>query len=303
MRNSRIRSILHSVDDLSPIELTHSNPFLHEKWLSQLEIRPVTAVHWQNPPGWKLDCRINNADDMWFMVAQGRFECTERDGQHHTLCQGDLYLCPRDLPHSIRSLGDRDELIAVHFHATVHGTLPLLRILPLRTIHRALPKGHEVNSELCREHHHQAPGCSAKMTSLILDLLVSMLREGGVETGYPSNDRLQLDPELFIRLEPALHIIEKEMHRSDLRIAEVAQSIRVSEVYLRKLFKRCFQCSPITYLQKRRIEKACQLLKDSDLKVEAIASLCGFSDAPFFYRLFKKHTGATPRRYLETMEV
>lgn len=55
--------------------------------------------------------------------------------------------------------------------------------------------------------------------------------------------------------------------------------------------------SPMTYFSELRIQRACELLDTTDLRVGEIAQRLGFSDALYFSRLFRKHTGKPPTEY------
>jgi transcriptional regulator GlxA family with amidase domain len=47
----------------------------------------------------------------------------------------------------------------------------------------------------------------------------------------------------------------------------------------------------------RRLNRAKELLLDSGLPVKTIAYQCGFTDANYFSRLFRKETGVTARTF------
>ncbi len=57
---------------------------------------------------------------------------------------------------------------------------------------------------------------------------------------------------------------------------------------------------PMSFLQRRRIEKAAHLLLEADMSVRAISSSVGYNDVGFFYRLFDRHYGTTPGNYRKT---
>ena len=50
-------------------------------------------------------------------------------------------------------------------------------------------------------------------------------------------------------------------------------------------------------LETRRLEQACFLLKNTDLTIEDIAENIGYENLSFFYRLFRRTYGSTPREY------
>jgi YesN/AraC family two-component response regulator len=55
------------------------------------------------------------------------------------------------------------------------------------------------------------------------------------------------------------------------------------------------------YIRKHRIEKAKELMANSQYSLTEIAYLTGFSDQSHFTRIFKKHTGKNPSSYRKTI--
>ncbi|MEM6478374.1 MAG: AraC family transcriptional regulator [Pseudomonadota bacterium] len=55
--------------------------------------------------------------------------------------------------------------------------------------------------------------------------------------------------------------------------------------------------TPTDYINRLRIDHAARLLRTEDTSIEAIAALCGFENTSYFYRLFQRNYGDTPRRY------
>ena len=68
--------------------------------------------------------------------------------------------------------------------------------------------------------------------------------------------------------------------------------------YFRRCYKEDFNMTPHEYLTNMRIDLAKKTLRDDVvLSIERIAYLCGFNDSYYFSKVFKKHTGLTPRDY------
>lgn len=83
-----------------------------------------------------------------------------------------------------------------------------------------------------------------------------------------------------------------------LTLKEVSQSLNVHPTYLSREFSKYFDdLSFGDYIRKLRIEKAIQLLNESDHSLAEIAYLTGFSDQSHFTRIFKRHTGKKPSEY------
>ena len=55
--------------------------------------------------------------------------------------------------------------------------------------------------------------------------------------------------------------------------------------------------TPSGYVNRIRIEHAAHLLRSEEASIEAIAEACGFDNISYFYRLFRRQYGATPRTY------
>ena len=74
-----------------------------------------------------------------------------------------------------------------------------------------------------------------------------------------------------------------------------------SKNHFRKLFHDAVGCSPIDFINNRRIEFAKRLLweKQGDISIKDAALQSGFSDAYYFSRLFKKKENISPSEYLK----
>lgn len=99
-------------------------------------------------------------------------------------------------------------------------------------------------------------------------------------------------------LQPALQYIERHYTDADLSISELAEQCRISEVYFRRLFGKRYGQSPKQFLTELRINRACQLLAGSGLKIAAVAEQCGYAGPYHFCRAFKAQTGQTPTEYM-----
>lgn len=71
----------------------------------------------------------------------------------------------------------------------------------------------------------------------------------------------------------------------------------VSASHLRALFQRHLGLAPQEYHLRNRIALAGRLLRSSSLPVSAIAAQCGFADAGYFTRCFRRILGRPPRRW------
>ncbi len=98
-------------------------------------------------------------------------------------------------------------------------------------------------------------------------------------------------------------IIEKSiqfMHENlnmRLTLSDLAKTSRLSIPQFCRLFKRKTAHSPIDYFNHLKIQKSCQYLDFTDLKIYEIANEIGFEDQFYFSRIFKDIMGLSPNHF------
>ena len=98
-------------------------------------------------------------------------------------------------------------------------------------------------------------------------------------------------------LDGALTYIDNNITSSALSNTQIAQSIGISEVYLRKLFSNNLSTTVNQYIQNKRIEKSMILLTKTSMTVTEISENCGYANIYYFCRSFKTKTGMTPTEF------
>lgn len=95
------------------------------------------------------------------------------------------------------------------------------------------------------------------------------------------------------RIEKILEYISQN-YREDLKLETISEKFSFNYHYLSSYFSQQVQEGFSEYLNRVRIAKACQLLKDTDLSIAQISGEVGYSEHSYFSRVFKKITGKTP---------
>jgi AraC-like DNA-binding protein len=82
-----------------------------------------------------------------------------------------------------------------------------------------------------------------------------------------------------------------------LSLDEVADYLGYSVSHLSAMFKKAMGVSPINYFNQMKIKEACNLLRESNMKISQISHKVGISDNYYFSRLFTKVMGISPKEY------
>ncbi len=79
---------------------------------------------------------------------------------------------------------------------------------------------------------------------------------------------------------------------------EIATHVGLSERHLTRCFQQEVGVTPMTYLNRYRIQQAKALLDAGDMGITEVAMAVGFSSGGYFTRVFRQEIGVSPREYL-----
>jgi AraC-like DNA-binding protein len=85
-----------------------------------------------------------------------------------------------------------------------------------------------------------------------------------------------------------------EHYAEELSVGELARMENLSPSRYHALFKAQMGLAPVRYILRLRMASAKDLLTATDLSVKEIGVACGYRDAHFFSKAFKKETGTSP---------
>lgn len=83
--------------------------------------------------------------------------------------------------------------------------------------------------------------------------------------------------------------------------AELAEMCNLSEQYFRKCFKEATKMTPVEYKNHRKIQRDCEMLKNSPFTIDHISEKLGFSQVNYFCRTFKAVMGVSATYYRNYM--
>ena len=91
--------------------------------------------------------------------------------------------------------------------------------------------------------------------------------------------------------------IDGKLGDPQLGLQLLSDSVGLSPPYLSQLFKADKGLGISSYITKLRVERAREMLRETDLPIEDIALQLGYARANYFAMVFKKETGDTPSAY------
>ncbi len=94
----------------------------------------------------------------------------------------------------------------------------------------------------------------------------------------------------------------KENVDKNLNLYELSQKMDISISHLSSLFKEKVHDSPYNYFIFLKIQKACYLLWNTQMKIKAIAEALGYEDPYHFSRVFKNTMGLSPKNFRDKRE-
>lgn len=123
----------------------------------------------------------------------------------------------------------------------------------------------------------------------ILTLLIRHYCDDSRVAGAPSEKRKAL-----MRLQAAFDYID-EHYDGKLTLKSAADAVYMSPNYFSHYFHGATGIRFSDYVTMRRIRRARELLETTGKSIYEIAMECGFPNSSNFYRLYRKHTGESPR--------
>ena len=122
-----------------------------------------------------------------------------------------------------------------------------------------------------------------------------------MNNSLPSEDKS--DEKLDAEFEDSEYVSKKsedyidENYTKNITLSKLEKKFLSDFTTLSKNFKQCYGITYHQYLTQKRMEKAKELLCNSDMKINAIASAVGYSDVKYFRYLFKKYYGKSPKDF------
>lgn len=240
-------------------------------------------------------------------------------GKEFIVSKGDLFLINYDIPHEFRSVPSFKEgpvavyncifrpefidqsLIKSRSFSDI-GHIFLLNSLfkeeglgnDIKLLGKDLHEIEELYEKMYYEFQNRPYGYVEILRAYLLELLVKIFRLYRMQDTNESSKRSKYYFDNVIKF-------MKEHYKQDIKLDDLASMTFLSRNYFCSCFKECTGLTVLEYIQKLRIEEACKLLKNKELRISDVAASIGYIDIKFFNKLFKKITGKSPSEYRRSL--
>lgn len=267
---------------------------------SEQKGKDIHVHQFQNPPG-EGQCQFETEHTLFMSLAPRPLHYVQsQDGNTFTglIQKGDFSLAPAGSPFFARWEGHEhclevkltDQFIRKVAQETLEQDCDRISLVPG---FRMRDSQMEVIAMMLLTEGQQNTASSLMMDSLANVLTVHLLRQYATiqphlpvyDGGIPQRQLAQVLDYMDVHLE------------QDLKLADLAQLLDMSQFHFSRLFKQSMGLSPFQYLLQQRVERAKQLLKQTDQPIVDIAFECGFSSHSHLSRQFRQVTGMTPKVY------
>ena len=252
--------------------------YIHYK--TQSKIPPNTSTHAHS--FFELHCVLN-----------GNFEYKEPEQEPRQITAGSFILIAPQTPHSFKPLHPDSETFAITFHPICDDTEQGRKIKAQFDIISSIAA--PFDAEICQlielimlEFHDNRAFCIYNIKSLLTIFITNILRHI-FQTASPATPENPYD----IRLVNLDKYIADNQHKI-LSVGELADYLNVGTRQLRNIIQSNLGMSVKSYLDSCKARQARKLLLETELSLQQISEMLGFSEHNNFNRFFKRIEGMPP---------
>lgn len=128
----------------------------------------------------------------------------------------------------------------------------------------------------------------------VLELFLTILNS---HTRKKALSNQKTNAELY--LDFCLRYIEENIYRK-ITVTELTERLGVSRPYLYKIFSKKFNMSPKQYIMWHKLNRAKEMLTETDMSITQIANSIGYDDSLAFSKAFSLKEKISPQRYQST---
>lgn len=225
------------------------------------------------------------------------------DGQLHIVPENHFFILPAEKPHEYgSSLQDPWSIYWIHFKG-----------IKAQYIYELLPQKQLIKTDTDSRINDRIFFFEELMTALEMGNDESIINYANLSLNHLLSTFIYIQPyrdvkfrkvetqnTFFISL--ATHYMNENIEKK-ITLKEIASHFGYSESHFYRLFLKEVNYSPMSYFLHIKIERACEFLIHTDMKINQISFKLGFDDPYYFSRIFSKIKSVSPKKYRENNRV
>ena len=256
--------------------------------LANVRLDVSAAAYSKVPKTWNEDNYTTDFNKLYYIM-EGEGYVKVNDEVYYPK-PGELYLLPSGSIQSYGTISENTfEKYWCHFTAKI-GDIHLFQLMKTPVFVK-LPKSkiEDKLQQLISNWNSNELSSDFRVNSIILEIIAIFIEES-------QHIQLKMDKSpTFEKMDAILTYIEGNLD-GNITVEDLAQIANFHPNYFISVFKEFTGYSPIQYINRRRIEKAKEMLVISETTVSTISESLGL-ELSYFSRMFKDLTGLSPTAY------
>lgn len=109
-------------------------------------------------------------------------------------------------------------------------------------------------------------------------------------------------PSTYANFAPILSFINQNYNKIN-NIEEISEKFYISKFHLCHIFKEATGLTLIQYINKIKLQNACNMLASMNLSISDIGTACGFNSTMYFCKTFKQAFSITPSEFRKNVQL
>ncbi|MHB9140812.1 MAG: ATP-binding protein [Paludibacter sp.] len=109
-----------------------------------------------------------------------------------------------------------------------------------------------------------------------------------------STSNLSRDDEFIVRLR---QLLEENLSETDFNVKKLSSDLNISTTHLYRKLKALTGLSPVEFIRAFKLQKACEMLSNTNYSIKEIGYGLGFNNLSYFVKCFREQFGVTPTTF------
>ena len=273
--------------------ICENDEFLRQLYITDIGYYPHAMYHYRERPEGVAQYIL-----IYCMKGSGWYEVA---GNRHVIRSNQFVIIPRGMPHVYASNNqDPWTIYWIHFtgqmaHCFGEGQLEPKEIAPGTNSRINLRNDIFEDIFLTLSDNYSLENLRYA-SSLLYAFLASLCYLKQFRHYNPQQERIDTTDIVTMAVRYMKENIEKQ-----LTLQQLCDYIGYSVSQFSLIFRKSIGQSPLNYFNRLKVNRACQLLETTDLKINQICTMVGIDDCYYFSRVFTKIVGVSPKKYRQTI--